>query len=392
MVPILARNVDRTASPPIAAAASWKKLFCETSDRPLLDLAQAVPNYPPAPELLEALADGVRDPATAFYTPILGLPGLRQAYARSVSGQYDTEIDQETVAITAGGNHAFCMAVMALAGAGETVMLAQPHYFNHDMWFSMLGINVIPLPCRPSDRGMLPDADEAAALIAPNTRAIVLVSPNNPTGTIYPPSVLRSFLNLARERGLALILDETYKDFIPNDAPPHDLFEDTDAAENLVHLFSFSKSYSLTGYRVGAMIAARRVIAAVEKVADTITICPPHIGQLAALRALEFLDDWRDAQTGHMASLADALDRAFAKHRPPFELVSRGAFFAYLRHPYDGLDAETVARRIVAEAGLLMLPGSFFGAEQDRYLRLAFANVDTDALDMTAARLAALKI
>ena len=131
---------------------------------------------------------------------------------------------------------------------------------------------------------------------------------------------------------------------------------------------------------------------AVGKIADTLTICPPHIGQLAALYGLRHLDDWRDAQTGRMAVLAEALDAAFARHAPPYEIVSRGAFFAYLRHPHEGRSAAEVCRALIDRAGLLMLPGSYFGGGQERYLRLAFANVDEPGLEETARRLATIDL
>lgn len=392
MTPSVNPALIRTSAAPIAEAAGWARAYEPAIAGPLLDLAQAVPNYSPAPELLAELSRRAADSETAFYTPILGLPALRSAYATAASRHYRAEIAPESVVITAGGNHAYCMTVLALAGAGDDVLLGQPYYFNHEMWLTMQGIGCTPLPCRPGPDGMLPKPEEAADLIKPNTRAIVLVSPNNPTGTIYPPALLARFLELARARGIALILDETYKDFLPPGTQPHDLFNLPGGHDNLVHLFSFSKSYSLTGYRVGALIAGPDVMAGIEKIADTITICPPHIGQLAALHALETLDEWRDAQTGRMADLAKALDDAFARHRPPYEIVSRGAFFAYLRHPFADQSAVAVTKALIEKAGLMLLPGSYFGQGQDRYLRLAFANLDRAGLDEAARRMAEIDL
>ncbi len=392
MKPSLNDAVVRTSSAPISEAAGWAKDYDPKVAGPLLDLAQAVPNYPPADALLSELAKDAQAPETAFYTPILGIPELRQAYAEAVSKHYQTKIDAENVAITAGGNHAFCMTVMALAGHGDQVLLGQPYYFNHEMWLTMQGIEMVPLPCAPGPDGMLPDPDEAAALIGPKTRAIALVSPNNPTGTVYSPALLARFLDLAVSHGIALILDETYKDFLPPDQPPHGLFDLPSGEENFIHLFSFSKSYSLTGYRVGALIAGKSVMAGIEKVADTVTICPPHIGQRAALYGLQNLDGWRNTQTSRMSVLAAALDDAFARYSPPYEVMSRGAFFAYLRHPFPQRTAVEVSRALIEKAGLLLLPGSYFGQGQDQYLRLAFANLDEAGLDEAARRLASIDL
>ena len=384
--------VDAVATPPIAEAAGWLPSAPPRADLPLLDLAQAVPNYAPATGLLEHLAEAAGAAASAFYTPILGLPRLRSALSLALTEQYGAPIGAGEVAITTGCNHAFCMATAAVAGAGDEVILPEPFYFNHDMWFTMQGIRQVPLACRAEAEGMVPDPEEAARLITPRSRAIVLISPNNPTGTVYSEARLAAFYRLAERHGLALILDETYKDFRPygengSDGPPHLLFREEGWREVLIQLYSFSKAYSLTGYRAGSLVAGPRVLDAVSKIADTVTICPPHIGQLAALYGLEHLTAWREEKRVQVLGLVEALDGAFARHQPPYELIARGAFFAYLRHPFRGRSSLDVARALAQTQGLLVLPGEFFGASQSDYLRVAFANADAGQLDDLAQRL-----
>ena len=386
--------VAAVASPPIPEAAGWLEGAALPPDKPPLDLAQAVPNYDPAPELLDYLGRAASDPASAFYTDILGLPALREGLASSLTREYRAAITSAEVAITTGCNHAFCMATAAVAGAGDEIILPEPFYFNHDMWFTMQGIRKVPLACRAEAEGMLPDPDEAERLVTPRSRAIVLITPNNPTGTILTHERLLAFYRLAERHGLALIIDETYKDFRPNEeggdaGPPHALFREEGWRDVLVQLYSFSKAYSLTGYRVGSLVAGRQVMAAVSKIADTITICPPHIGQLAALYGLEHLHDWREEKRARVLSLITSLDSAFRDHAPPYQLVSRGAFFAYLRHPFPGRSSIEVAKALARNQGLLVLPGEFFGESQGDYLRVAFANASAGELEELARRLAA---
>jgi len=388
------RFVAAVASPPIPEAAGWLEGAALPPDKPPLDLAQAVPNYDPAPELLDYLGRAASDPASAFYTDILGLPALREGLASSLTREYRAAITSAEVAITTGCNHAFCMATAAVAGAGDEIILPEPFYFNHDMWFTMQGIRKVPLACRAEAEGMLPDPDEAERLVTPRSRAIVLITPNNPTGTILTHERLLAFYRLAERHGLALIIDETYKDFRPNEeggdaGPPHALFREEGWRDVLVQLYSFSKAYSLTGYRVGSLVAGRQVMAAVSKIADTITICPPHIGQLAALYGLEHLHDWREEKRARVLSLITSLDSAFRDHAPPYQLVSRGAFFAYLRHPFPGRSSIEVAKALARNQGLLVLPGEFFGESQGDYLRVAFANASAGELEELARRLAA---
>jgi len=385
--------VDVVASPPIAEAVSWLPESPPPGTTSLLDLAQAVPNYNPAPDLLDYLGRAAADPKTAFYTPILGVPELRETLSDSLSTEYATSVSPSDVAITTGCNHAFCMATAAVAGAGDEIILPEPFYFNHDMWFTMQGIRKVVLPCREEVEGMVPDVLEAERLITPRTRAIVLITPNNPTGTIYSQNRLLAFYRLAERHGIALILDETYKDFRPagKNLPdaPHRLFQEASWPEVLIQLYSFSKSYSLTGYRVGSLVAGPKVMDAVSKIADTITICPPHIGQLAALYGLQNLNLWRSEQCARVLGLVDSLDQAFQAHPSTYQLISRGAFFAYLRHPHEGRSSIDVAKQLAREQGLLVLPGEFFGDSQKDYLRIAFANADAGQLVDLAKRLAA---
>ncbi|MDF1750079.1 MAG: aminotransferase [Alphaproteobacteria bacterium] len=380
-------NIMATAEPPIPEAMGWLAEAGVTADRPLLNLAQAVPSYPPAEKLREAMADAARLAETAFYTPILGIESLRERFAQTLSNDYRGQVDAEDVAISAGGNHAFCMAVMALAGPGDEIIVPQPCYFNHEMWCTMQGIRVVPLPCHAGPEGLLPDPHEAESLIGPRTRAILLVSPNNPTGTVYSPDLVQAFFDLAHRKQIALLIDETYRDFLPDVPPPHRLFSDARWRDGFVHLYSFSKAYSLTGYRIGALAAGPRIMDAIGKIADTVTICPSHIGQLAVLYGLEHLGDWKRARRDEMTNRVVALDQAFADNPGGFRLRSRGAFFAYIEHPFKGQSAANVARMLVREQAVFTLPGPIFGIGQERYVRAAFANVDEAGIHALARRL-----
>jgi aspartate/methionine/tyrosine aminotransferase len=376
------------APPPIAEAHRWIEGRSFPPEKPLIDVAQAVPGYPPPKVLTDHLAGIIGEAASARYTDILGLPALRQALARDMGAFYGADIDSGDVGIVAGCNQAFCLAMLALARAGDEVILPLPYYFNHQMWLDMQGIVARHLPFRP-DRGGVPDPAEAAALIGPRTRAIVLVTPNNPTGAIYPPEVVAEFHELARRHDLALVVDETYRDFLPGDGPPHGLFAEPGWRDTLVQLYSFSKVYCLTGYRVGSIIAGPALTAEVAKAMDTVSICAPRIGQLAALYGIGHLGDWRRRNTQVMRDRLSALTRACARNDLGYRLVSAGAYFAYLAHPFDGRPAAVVARRLADEQNVLALPGSMFGPGQEEFIRVAFANAEGGTMPDLAERLAA---
>jgi aspartate/methionine/tyrosine aminotransferase len=376
--------VRQVAPPPIAEATSW--LAGNSSGLVAINLSQAVPSYAPAEDLAAHAARCLQDGTATLYTDILGIAPLREELAAHMAHGYGGTVHAADVAITAGCNAAFCQAIMALAGPGDNVVLTTPWYFNHQMWLEMQGIGIRTIAATGGGNA-LPEPGDLAVVCDSRTRALVLISPNNPTGAIYPPALLDHFFDECQRLGIALVLDETYKDFLPPDTPPHNLFQRDDWRSTLIQLFSFSKSYALTGQRVGSLIAGPELIDTVEKVQDCITICAPHVGQLAALFGLQHLDGWKAAKRTLMADRLSAMRTAFAELAPQYEVVSSGAFFAYLKHPFEGEDARHVAMALAQKAGVLTLPGSMFGPGQDRFLRIAFANVEAELMNEAASRL-----
>lgn len=370
---------------PIGETKRWVLGRTFPADRPLIDLSQAVPGYPPAIELRRHLGELLLDPGMHGYTPILGLAALREEYAEHLSGFYGAPIAAGEVGITSGCNQAFCLALMSIAKAGDQVILPRPHYFNHDMWLRMLGIEPVSLDFRPGS-GAVPDARDAEALIGPRTRAIVLISPNNPTGAVYPAATIHAFFELARRRGIALLLDETYKDFLPEGTRPHELFSDPAWRGTLVHLYSFSKVFALTGYRVGGVTAKASLVSEIEKAMDCVSICPPRLGQEAALYGLRNLLPWARRNTQDLKARADLLGNGLQRSNR-WRLVSIGAYFAYVEHPFAGRRSTDVSKRMADEENLLTIPGDMFGAGQERFVRIAFANVSDDKIPTVLERL-----
>ena len=376
------------ATPPVAEVYGWIAGREFPDDKPLLDVSQAVPGYPPDAALTDHIAEAAREPATALYSGIEGVPALRAALAAHTAALYGGAVAADAVCVTAGCNQAFCLAMMALAGSGDEVILPAPYYFNHRMWLDMLGITPVYLPFRP-ERGGVPDPADTAALVTPRTRAIALVTPNNPTGAIYPSEAMTAFFETARDHGLALVVDETYRDFLAGEEPPHALFARGDWAETLVHLYSFSKVYCLTGYRVGALIAGAGFISEVAKTMDCVAICAPRIAQRAALFGLETLAGWRRDKRAMMQDRVAALRQALRRNDMAYEVVSSGAYFAYLRHPFEGTPSAAVARSLADAHNVLCMPGGMFGPDQESYLRLAFANLEARHMSALAERLVA---
>ncbi|UWQ16230.1 aminotransferase [Jannaschia sp. M317] len=383
-----------TDPPPVMEARRWIEHAQFPADRPLLNLSQAAPADPPPQPLRQAMADIVlTDTAAHLYGPVLGLPELRARVATDWSHAYVGTVRPDQVAITSGCNQAFTATISVLAGAGDNVILPIPFYFNHKMWLDMAGIDARLLE---TDAALLPDPEAAAALIDDRTRAIVLVSPNNPGGVEYPAEILAAFRDLARARGLALIVDETYRDFDARDGAPHDLFTDPDWDDVLIQLYSFSKAYRLTGHRVGAICASPAHLAQVEKWLDSVTICPNGLGQRAALWGMENLGDWLAGERREILARRAAMDAGFAA-QSDWKVLGCGAYFAYVQHPFDA-PSDVVAKALVDRASLLLLPGTMFGptvaqggsGRAEATLRIAYANADAAGIATLFDRLAAV--
>ena len=380
---LLNPSLIATDVPPIPAAQRWAAAY-DGRHGPLIDLAQAVPGHPPPAEMLERLGAAAASPQSASYGPILGDAALRDALAADIAALYGTPIEAADLAITAGCNQAFFVTILALARAGDEVILPTPWYFNHKMTLDMLGIRAQPLPCR-AETGFVPQVADARALVGPATRAIVLVTPNNPTGAVYPAEVLRGFQDLARETGVALIVDETYRDFLPDGmGRPHELFSEPRWRDTTIQLYSFSKSYAMPGHRLGAILAGDSLLDEITKVLDSMQICAPRAAQIAATWAIDNIRAWREEVRAAINTRA-ALFRHAVANAPGWDISAIGAYFAYVRHPF-AREAEPAAR-LARDAGVLALPGSFFGPGQDDHLRIAFANVDDRKLATLAERL-----
>ncbi|QRM27195.1 aminotransferase [Microvirga sp. VF16] len=382
--------VADVGSPPIPEAQSWTRRY-DGSFGPLINLSQAVPGNAPHAELLERMASVAGVASGSQYGPINGDAELRQAYAADLSRLYEGRIAPEDTAITAGCNMAFFAAMMLLAHRGEAVLLPTPWYFNHQMTLDMLGIEPRPLPCRP-ENGFVPRVEDAEALIDDKVRAVVLVTPNNPTGAVYPAHMIESFAQLCRKRGIYLVIDETYRDFLPQGMNrAHGLFIGEAWRDTVIQLYSFSKSYAIPGHRTGAITADAGLIDQVAKILDCIQICAPRTAQGALPWAIDALRDWREDNRAEINRRAQVFQDALAP-LPEWKIESVGAYFAYLCHPFPEAKAQQVAEKLATERGVLCLPGSYFGPGQEGHLRVAIANVGANVLSGLTSRFKDLRL
>ena len=378
--------IESLSTPPIPMVQAWAKAY-DGSRGPLIDLSQAVPGYPAHPDMLRLLGEAASSKSNAGYGAIEGDDSLRKALSNHMSSVYQAPLSADNIHITSGCNQAFLCASMAVAGAGDTILVTNPFYFNHETTLSMMGIRTGQVACA-AENGFLPRIEDISHAITPDVRAFAIVSPNNPTGAIYPVNLLRAIFELCRARGIWLILDETYRDFLPEAGhPAHNLFSMEGWEETLIDLYSFSKSFCIPGHRLGAITAGPLVVEQIAKIMDNVQICPPRAAQNAVALALPLLADWREENRQVITRRAETLKQVLA-HRNDWKLAAIGAYFAFVQHPYPTISSVAVAARLAKEAGILCLPGHFFGQGQDGFLRFAFANATSQVLTTLSERLA----
>jgi len=380
-------------APPIKAARKWLEGMEFPADRPLIDVSQAAPTAPPPLKMRQAMADHVLSEGDAhLYGPILGNLDLRASLAGKWSRTYKTDFSQENIAITSGCNQAFCAVVASLCQAGDDVILTAPWYFNHDMWLTLSDVNTRPLYC---DNTLIPDPNDAEKMINDRTRAICLVTPNNPAGVEYSNDLLNDFMDLSQKHNVKLIIDETYLDFRTID-DVHTLWAHPAAQDHLIVLYSFSKAYRLTGHRVGAVVASPHQINEIEKFLDTVTICPAQTGQFAAKWGLEHLDKWVEQERQKTTQKLTQLRQTFERLVPfGWKLLGSGAYFAYIAHPFN-MTSISAAQALLKQGHVLALPGAFFSPDETRlghnHLRVAFANIDAETIETLVDRLIEVSI
>ncbi len=382
-------HVEKVPFPPISEVKGWVADCTFSAERPLVDLCQAIPDYPPAPELLDFLREKVGDPAVARYSVDEGLPEVRSAVCAWYERRYGAGPSVDELCLTIGASQAFWLAIMTLCRAGDEVILPAPAYFDHPMALQALGVRCVWVPFREETAG-LPTIAEIEARITSRTRAVLLVSPCNPTGGVIPAEHLLELYRLVRKHDLVLIVDETYHAFLPGEILPHRLFQEDRWQENFVHLASFGKTFSLTGYRAGALVAGSQMIHQALKVQDSMAVCQPCLTQHAVAFGCEFLDDWVRQKNSMMQRRHELFVALFNVPENPFQLIASGGFFAWIKHPWPDISSRAAAQRMVAEGAVACLPGEVFGPDLNGYLRLAFGNLPEAKMAAAVTRFLAL--
>ena len=356
----------RVQLPIIPIVAGW---IAETPGT--ISLGQGVVHYGPPAAALAAIPEFLATVPHHQYIPDAGLPELRKAFEEKLRAENGIDAPFERgIFVTAGANQAFLNAVLAICDPGDEVILLSPYYFNHEM--AIVLASAVPVPV-PADERLQPDLPAIAAAITERTRAIVTVSPNNPTGAVYPRETLAAIHRLCAKRRIYHVSDEAYEYFTYDGArhfSPGSL-----GGEHVISLYSLSKAYGMASWRVGFLVAPEHLHRDLMKIQDTVVVSGPAISQFVGLRAMR---EGRGYCAPHLSSLAKVRKEVLARLAAVPNLLkapeATGAFYLFAKVNTE-MSAIALAERLVREHKVAVIPGETFGVASGCWLRIAYGSL-----------------
>jgi aspartate/methionine/tyrosine aminotransferase len=361
-------------------AARWREKGAD-----VITLGQGLPGFDPPRVAVDALRAAVDDGASHIYSADAGVPELRGALTRSLRPLGATVDPDAEVIITAGGNQALQLALTTLIDPGDEVVLASPFFLNHEM--AIRSVGGVPIEAAvPATRGFVPDWDDLLPHLSAHTRAVLLVSPSNPTGAIIPRESLERIVTECAARDVLVFVDETYLRFA-YDTEPVTALALPRWRDNVVVIGSFSKQFAITGWRCGYLAAGEEVIAQALKIQDVMVICAPVPVQRAVAAILDAEPDYARRWLPELRARRDTLVDALASVPGVTPIKPSGAFFVMAR--FDGMrDSRRAAMELIEQQHVVTIPGAFFGTAAEGYLRISYGAAAQERLREAVGRIA----
>jgi aspartate/methionine/tyrosine aminotransferase len=350
-----------------------------------ISLGQGIVHYGPPQPAMDAVRAALSQPATHEYQDGAGLPALVERLGSKLRDENGIDVrGGSRVMVTAGANMAFMHAVLAITEPGDEIILNVPFYFNHEMAIQMAGCTAVGVA---TDERYQPRLDALRAAITNRTRAIVTVSPNNPSGAVFGDAVLRDVNALCREHGLYHIADDVYEYFTYGSARHVSAGSFSGADRYTISMFSLSKAYGFAGWRVGYVTYPEHLASAMAKSQDTILVCATVAAQVGAIAAL---DVGRSYCRPYVAELAEIRDVVISKLSALTPIASvptaDGAFYALLKVNTD-LPPMQIAERLIREHKVAVIPGPAFGMTEGCYFRVAYGALQRETVAEGIGRL-----
>jgi len=385
MMKRVSHRMARVDSPVMPAIAALVR------DNPgTISLGQGVVNYGPPTEAIAALPGLLGDVALNKYQAIIGYPALIDAFTQKLANENNIDCGSDSVVmVTAGSNMAFLNCLLAVGDPGDEFILPAPYYFNQEMAIRMVGC--VPVPVPVNDDWSL-NVEALAAAVTPRTRAIVTVSPNNPTGAVYSKTSLTAVNALCAEKNIYHFSDEAYEYFTFEGAEHFSPASLPGAQRHTISFFSMSKNYGMASWRIGYVVFPADLLDAMNKVQDTNLICAPVASQLLALEVLKYGRAWVQPKINALAAVRKNVYQILESLG---ELVqfpqTQGAFYVLLKLPGLGAEADRLHfnRAMAEQYKVVSVPGFTFGLNdiQDaNYQRLSYGALEAASVTQGVER------
>jgi len=332
-------------------------------------LGRGDPDLPTPPHVVAAAREAMEAGHT-HYTALRGLESLREAIADKLGRDNGVVVDPgQEVLITTGAQEAVSVAMLALLDPGDEVILPDPYYFTYEA--AIRYASGRPVMVRTSaGSAFAPDPDDIARAISPRTKAVVLLTPNNPTGAVYPRSVLESIAEVSLTSGVPIISDELYEGSVLDGVEHFSIGSVPGMRDRTITINGFSKTYRMTGWRVGYLAGPASFVASAQRIKQTLTICAPSISQHAAVAALRGPQDCVQEARDVYAERRDAFLRRLEAIGLPY-FRPAGTFYIFVDVSGLGIGSAELCRRLLEEARVFVSPGSSFGDAGEGYVRIS---------------------
>ncbi|MGH3762928.1 pyridoxal phosphate-dependent aminotransferase [Actinophytocola sp.] len=340
----------------------------------VIDLAVGEPDQNTPEAICEAAARATRAGFTK-YTPANGLPSLRASLAEKLKRDNAIVADPSQITVGSGAVCSLSTSILATVAPGDEILVPDPGWPNYATMIRLAGGDAVRYPLSPAD-GFLPDVAQLEKLVSPRTRVLMINNPGNPTGAVFPPDLVRELVEFAAEYDLFLLSDEVYEDFVYEGA--HAPAASFGYEEGIISVFSFSKSYAMTGWRLGYSVAARDVASAITKVQGGLLSCASTVSQKAGEAALALDPSARAAMREEYRTRRDAVHAELGDR---LVLVPQGAFYALVDVSDEPAGSTEVARNLLAREHVAAVPGSAFGTRSEGMLRISFAAALDDVVE-----------
>jgi len=343
----------------------------EREGRTIIHLEIGEPDFDTPAYIRQAACDALESGWT-HYGPSPGDPELREAIAEDVSKSRGCQVALEEVVVVPGAKPIIFFGILALVDEGDDVIYPNPGFPIYESVIDFVGARSVPVPLREENQFRL-DVEELAGLVTPKTKMIIINSPENPTGSVVTLEDLEAVARLAVERDIWIMTDEAYSRMV-YDGEHYSILALPGMRERTILLDCFSKTYAMTGWRLGYGVAPAEVTAAMAKLETNCNSCTPSFIQRAGIAALRGPQEESDAMMAEFKRRRDVIVEGLNSLPGVSCIMPGGAFYAFPNVKATGVDSRTLAKRILEEAGVAVLSGTAFGEYGDGYLRLSYAN------------------